>query len=124
MRAARSTGKPYAPVLIDGNARRPPPDPSVLAPFGLAQRIMLRNLALFGNHTLPIAVGGDTASVRGNTVSGICHSPIFEDLLNLPVFTKRSVDGDESEIDIVRQFEVFVANVNIHYFDADRAEGF
>src|SRR5690348_4998676 len=54
----------------------------------------------------------------------VCNVSTFENFLNLAIFAKRPVNCDEREIDIDWQLEVFVANVDLHHFDAQRPQRF
>src|SRR5205823_196185 len=93
---------------------------------------------LFGgtNH-LPLR-GGDTSRleflfrfdfIEGGSafhysVAGIGNATIFQNLLELPVFAKRSVDGEEGEINIFRQFKIFIADIDLENLRAARAQCF
>ena len=53
-----------------------------------------------------------------DTLASVRDPATFQNFLNLAIFTKGPVDGDEREVDIIRQLEVFVAHVDFHRFNA------
>ena len=55
-------------------------------------------------------VEGDSASFR--IFPSVGNAAVLQDFLDLPVFAECSVERDEGEIDIVRQFEVGIVNVD------------
>ena len=50
--------------------------------------------------------------------AGVGHAAIFQNLLDLAVFAECSVDGDEGEIDVRGQLEIFIANIDLGDFRA------
>jgi hypothetical protein len=55
---------------------------------------------------------------RAYAIASVCDPAMFQNFLNLAIFTKRPVDGNKSEIDIARQLEVFVADIYFNHFGA------
>jgi hypothetical protein len=53
-----------------------------------------------------------------HTIAGVCDPATLQNLLNLAIFAKCPVDGDEGEIDILRQFEILVPHIDFHHFCA------
>ena len=93
-----------------------------------------RRLFIRTNHLPPRS--GDTAPLRIffsidfiecgpaflHAVAGIRHAAIFQNLLELAVFAKRPVNGDEGEIDIFRQLKIFVADIDFDNLRPERAQ--
>ena len=48
-----------------------------------------------------------------NTVTSIRHAALLQNFLELTVFAKSSVNGDKRKIDIFREHELFIPNINI-----------
>ena len=55
---------------------------------------------------------------RLDSVTGVRHSALFQNFLELTVFAESSVNGDERKIDIFRKREVFITNIDIDDFCA------
>src|SRR5437667_361416 len=56
------------------------------------------------------------------TPSPVRHTAIFQNLLELAVFAKRPVNGEEGEIDISRQLKIFVADIDFENLRPARAQ--
>jgi hypothetical protein len=62
-------------IAVVINGLKPGKGANVIKPFGLSARIVLPSTALFSSFRVPFTAGRDTASVRGNTVSGGGREP-------------------------------------------------
>ena len=56
--------------------------------------------------------------------AGVRHTAIFQNLLELAVFAKRPVNGEEGEIDVSWQLKIFVADIDFENLRAERAQRF
>src|SRR5213082_789497 len=57
-----------------------------------------------------------------DAIAGIRQTAIFQNLLDLAVFAKRPVNGEEGEIDISRQLKIFVADIDFENLRPARAQ--
>ena len=55
-------------------------------------------------------------------ISGIGDAALFQDALHLAVFTERSVERDEGEVDTGRQFEIRTFHIDLRDLRAQRAQ--
>ena len=60
----------------------------------------------------------ESGLARAHAIAGIWDPATFQNFLNLAIFTKSPVDGNEREIDIVRQLEILVPHIDFHHFGA------
>ena len=49
-----------------------------------------------------------------NAVTGVGDAAIFENFLHLTVFAEGPVQRDEGKIDILRELEIFILDIDIH----------
>jgi hypothetical protein len=55
---------------------------------------------------------------RAYAIASVCDPAMFQNFLNLAIFTKGPVDRIERQIDIVRQLEILLPHIYFNHFVA------
>ena len=57
-----------------------------------------------------------------DAISGVTDAALLQNFLQLPVFAKRSVDGEECQIHITGQFEILVPYIDLENVGSERSQ--
>src|SRR5262249_49507285 len=58
------------------------------------------------------------------TISGVGNTAIFQNLLDLAVFAEGPMNGEEGDVDVRRELEIFIANIDLEDFRSARTKRF